>query len=138
MDPRWFVDTLQNSDCHVRLYNYLGLHVKAFNAKPMSEDWRINRCRLVLDCWKTAEAQPKAIPATPRNFLWKVWAAKGGSSRGDFNACKLFIAYLRAIWTQALCKGPQAAHLFVPEHFFNDNLMASAYREHLERFKSKS
>lgn len=132
IDPRWYIDASGDPNRGSKLEQYLGLNPKTQANLDRGNSPQQSRCRLVLACWKTED--PKK-PIGPRFFLWRAWAARGGGTKGDLVASKLFIAYLRQVWAQAVCNGPQASRLFVPEHFFVNADEVMAYREHMARVK---
>jgi hypothetical protein len=135
LDPRWFVD-MSESASNERLEQYLGLNPRTISAEADS-DPKVSRCQLVLDCWKTTPASG-VTPATsiPRNFLWRVWAERGGGVRGDLAASRLFVSFLQATWTKSMCTLSQASRLFVPRYFFPTKEEADAYAEYEKTFKS--
>jgi hypothetical protein len=138
IDPRWYIDTDTDPNRGSRMEQFLGLNPRTQASLARSElNWRSRRCKLVLDCWKTV-SQSKLTISSPRNFLWRAWASKGGGDRGDLIASKLFISFLRLTWTQAMCDGPQADRLFVPKFFFAREDECRAYEEHIKKFKTDS
>jgi len=131
IDPRWYIDVAVDPDRGSKLEQYLGLNPKIQLTLDRGRSCQHERFRTVLSCWKTED--PKK-PIGPRYFLWRAWAARGGGSKGDLVASKLFVSYLRQTWSKAVCNGPQADHLFVPEHFFVNADEVMAYREHMAKF----
>lgn len=137
LDPRWFVD-MAESGCGSHLEQYLGLNPRTIAASDVDgKDPKVSRCQLVLDCWKTTPTSG-VTPATsiPRNFLWRVWAERGGGVRGDLAASRLFVLFLQETWTKAMCNLSQARRLFVPRYFFTAQEEADAYEDHEKTFKS--
>ena len=138
IDPRWFVD-VADIDSGVRLQQFLGLNPRSVSATESSvKDPRVERCQLVLSCWKTTP-DGSITPATsiPRNFLWRLWANTGGGCRGDLAASKFFVEFLRLTWTKAVCCTVQANHLFVPKFFFDQKDEIEAYEEYEKTFKTQ-
>jgi hypothetical protein len=126
LDPRWYVD-LGDPDRGAKLEQYLGL-----NPYDMSGQSAVKKRRrdLVQSCW-CGHTVPRPHELTgPGQFLWRHWHARGGGAKGYLATSKLFVAYLRAVWANAVCDGPHAGHLFVPEHFFTTAEEAAAYRNH--------
>jgi hypothetical protein len=133
IDPRWYIDPADPDQTN-KLPQFLGLDPRAQaqqTAGNIDPGGRAERNRLVLSCWKTGEP-PQPTELRPGQFLWKVWYAKGGGARGDLAASKRLVDYLRQTWTAALCRGAQAARLFVPEFFFGAaSPEAVGFRKHL-------
>lgn len=135
VDPRWYID-LGDPDRGSRLGQFLGLNPRTQAGVGREEEsWRHDRCKRVLTCWRTGSPPGRLQELGPRQFLWRVWHARGGGVKGDLAGSKLFVAFLRAAWTDAVCQGPKAGHLFVPEIFFQHEDEAKAYREHLQARK---
>lgn len=130
VDPRWYIDVTSDPNRGSKLEQYLGLNPKIYSQidGPHKSDQH-KRCRLVQRCWKAKEI---VNFRDPRNFVWRAWASKPEDKRG-LAANKLFISFLRQTWLQGVCRGPQASHLFVPEHFFKQPDEILAYKGHIAR-----
>lgn len=139
IDPRWFVD-IAEVNSGLRLEQYLGLNPRGISTiNEKGRDPRVDRCQLVLNCWKTTPAGSITLATSiPRNFLWRVWAARGGGCRGDLAASRFFVEFLRLTWTKALCTSAHSSRLFVPKYFFSHKDEADAYAEYEKTFKSQS
>jgi hypothetical protein len=131
IDPRWYVDAV-DPDSPVRLEQFLGLYQKIQTSKIEPSD-SSKRYQLVLDCWKTSAPGGQLQKLGPDQFLWRTWHAKGGGTKGDLGASKLFVEYLKAVWTVVVCDGPKTSRLFVPEHFFASEDEVKAYKAHAEK-----
>jgi hypothetical protein len=131
LDPRWYVDQAE-PDRSSKLEQYLGLNPGTMKAvgDGRGRSWLQDRCSAVLQSWK-GDSPPPA-EAGPRDFLWRVWAKKGGGLRGDLCASKYFITYLRHNWLNELQTGHKKGRLFVPEYFFNRPDEVGAYRDYMK------
>lgn len=128
IDPRWFID-LAHPDRQDRLEQFLGLNAKTQGGLDRGNaSWRSDRCRLVFKSWNTL--QLRELPQAPGRFLYRARGTPGGS-RGDLQASKVFVDFLRQVWLNVLCTGPQAGRLFVPEYFFALVDEVEAFREHI-------
>ena len=128
LDPRWYID-LGDPDRTAKLEQYLGLNPVSMDQSTVKR----RRRDLVLACWRGDQVPGRHDVALPGQFLWRYWYAKGGGPKADLSTCKLFVAYLRSAWADAVCASPHAGHLFVPRHFFATPEDAVAYRYHTQR-----
>ncbi|NDD52693.1 hypothetical protein EBZ39_02230 [bacterium] len=134
LDPRWFVD-LRRPERSSKLELYLGLSPKT--QQSVSDKKRIIcrprelRCATVLSCWKTANPADVDV-SQPNNFLYRIYAAAGGGSKGDLRASQAFVRYLRHNWLAALDtrKGKKDS-LFAPDIFFKSQPEISAYLDYM-------
>lgn len=134
IDPRWYVD-LRLPDRAAKLELYLGLTPKT-QARVSDQTQRFtrvreSRCANVLACWKTAA--PDAVDlALPENFLYRVYHAAGGGTKGDLRASQAFVRYLRHNWLAGL-DGRKGARdgLFAPDLFFKTPTEIAAYNLHM-------
>lgn len=133
IDPRWYVDK-RRPDNPSKLELFLGLTPRiqtSVSAGPGSEyRGRYARCRQVLNCWKTQDAESVDFDA-PENFLWRIWRSHGGT-KGDLRASQVFVRYLRANWIDALIqrKGVQDK-FFMADRFFKASAERTAFLAHL-------
>lgn len=143
VDPRWFID--QNEpNSGSKLKAYLGLNPKTqahvsdgseIIKKDIDARWA-ERCKLVLDTWKTT-SNPPSDAFIPSHFLWRFWIDKGDAGvASDLRTSQYFVSYLRHTWIAALYGGKSAGEeLFVPEYFFKEKMDADSYRHHLGIYK---
>ena len=133
VDPRWFVNPAA-PDRVSRLFAYLGLCPRMQIAVDADQirGQRALRCRLVLDTWHGTPG-PRDLTA-PANFLWRVWAAAGSSSRGRLRASQKFIIFLRHVWMNGLYRDTRYGRgdgLFAPDLLFKTPAEIEAFRAHL-------
>lgn len=134
IDPRWFVDR-RAPDRASKLELFLGLTPGA-QERVSNPDYLLRRHRelrgaTVLGVWKTREYHDVDCQ-DPRNFLYRIYAAAGGGSRGDLRASQALIRYLRYNWLDALERRPGVRDgLFAPELFFKTPAEIETYRQHM-------
>ena len=116
LDPRWFVDRA-DPDRTTKLPQFLGLEPKS-QAGDASTD-RADRYKLVLSCWKNTQPPSLKSEFPAGAFLWRSWYSKGGGNKGDLLASKVFVNYLRQVWTACVSATTPRSHLFIPEYFFH-------------------
>lgn len=128
LDPRWYIDTVDDPNCGAQLERFLGLMPRIqSDTDEAPRDWRHARCQLVLSCWKTKEPGVAELKL-PQNFLWRAQKRRGGHM-GDLTASKLFVSLLRLNWLSAVAN-THFGRLFVPKYFFATESEVKAFNEH--------
>jgi hypothetical protein len=132
LDPRWYVSPDgEKSGRTAKLESYLGLTPRVQSL--VTESARIDssaawRCDLVRSCWSNP---PESHVRSPENFIQRAWASRGGGTRGDLSASKLFLRFLRHVWLDRICSAPFRGQLFVPSYFFQSREEVEAFQAHM-------
>lgn len=134
IDPRWYVDR-RRPERIKKLELYTGLtpdvQNKVSNKKYLLRKAREMRCVTVLDAWKTKPYEEVDIH-NPANFLYRIWHANGGGSRGDLRASQAFLRYVNDNWLAGLEKRTGTKDgLFAPDLFFKTPAEREAYNAHM-------
>ncbi len=137
IDPRWYID-FNEPNSGAKIKAYLGLSPKTqehVSGENSIVGIHSDRCRFVMDTWKTSINPPKNINAIG-NFLWRAWLSHDKTSVADLRTSQLFISFLRHTWTAALYEEKHYREsLFIPEYFFKHKEEALAYKRHLANYK---
>lgn len=136
VDPRWYVDR-KAPDRAAKLELFLGLtpQVQAHVSTPkrLLHKSRELRCANVLRAWKTVDAADVDLQQ-PANFLYRIYKAAGGGSKGDLRASQAFVRYLRYNWLDGLeTRRGTKDGLFAPNMFFKTPAERAAYVEHMSK-----
>ncbi len=120
LDPHWYID-LDNPHRTAKLESYLGLSLRPSLPRPGSLR------AAVFSSWSGGHPDP-GQPAGPRQFLWRRYFKHHQSGRGELEASKLFVSYLRLAWTNEVAL-THRGRLFVPEYFFSAADEVAAFKE---------
>lgn len=135
IDPRWYIDR-QRPDRLKKLELFMGLtpsvQSKVSNKKYLLRKSRELRCASVLDTWKTKPYEEIDIE-NPANFLYRIWHANGGGTKGDLRASQAFLRYVNDNWLAGLEKRSGVKDgLFAPNLFFKTTEQRAAYTAHMQ------
>lgn len=143
IDPRWYID-FDEPDSGAKLRGYLGLTPKtqAFvSGEPNSSHGiHADRCRLVLDTWKTSESVEGKDLHFPTYFLWRIYKTNEKTEyKADLRTSQSLISFLRHTWISELCsdshKGKDA--LFIPAYFFKLEEEVKYFEQHIFNYKKE-
>ncbi len=138
LDPRWYIDPTE-PEKNTKLESYLGLTPKIqqrVTAGDKDQGKLYDKCKLVMDCWRTGRPTSKEEYRDPCNFIWRIHASEDNPYKADLRASQAFVAFLKGIWLSELYKDRASVSmdgLFVPEYFFNNPDEIDAYKEHIAR-----
>lgn len=138
IDPRWYVDKrLPERAAKLELFLGLTPQIQAHVSTPtrILKRSREFRCLAVLNTWRVEDAVGVDL-TNPANFLYRVYNAAGGGTRGDLRASQVLVRYLRHTWLAGLetRRGVQDG-LFAPNLFFKTPAEIAAYNQHVTTFK---
>lgn len=141
VDPRWYID-FKDPDSGAKLKAFLGLTPKTqgyINGQSgFSGGLHADRCKLVMDCWKTSDQPPKDVHH-PKNFLWRIWQEHGSGYIADLRTSQAFVSFLRHTWLDELYVGKRPGDpLFIPEYYFKVPEDAQFYKKHLEKTRNNA
>jgi len=144
LDPRWYIDP-EKPNRSGKLHRHLGLYPAAITAirRGRVTTDPVRRCKLALECWKTAEGPGEAAAdGTPGYFLWRRWSARYDNSEiADLRTTQALMTYIRLNWLDGLYRARAIGAgklivgdgLFVPEYFFQDKAEVDAFYAHRQR-----
>lgn len=135
IDPRWFVDRRKTEALKNVLF-YLGLtpavQKRVSDKSCILAKSRELRCARVLAAWKSRDIPPEKIDLqNPANFLYRIWSAAGGGSKGDLRASQAFVQYVISNWFASTDRrGGVHDELFAADLYFKTPTEQNAYKQY--------